>query len=131
MIFVDTSAWVALYAPKDFNHLAAKQFHKTVRDRFVTNDYVIDETLTVLKSRVNGQIALEVGVELFAGELVQIEWVSSADVQDAWEVFQRFRDKAWSFTDCVSHVMMRRLSVGAAFAFDEHFRQFGTVAVVP
>jgi len=52
-------------------------------------------------------------------------------VQAAWEVFRQFRDKQWSFTDCVSRVVIERLSIPAAFAFDEHFRQFGNVAVVP
>lgn len=42
-----------------------------------------------------------------------------------------YGDKLWSFTDCVSLVVMRRLEVRQAFAFDEHFLQFGTVAVVP
>jgi len=49
----------------------------------------------------------------------------------AWNVFRRFTDKAWSFTDCVSYVVMQRLKISTACSFDEHFRQFGTVAVVP
>ncbi len=50
---------------------------------------------------------------------------------NAWEIFSRFRDNEWSFTDCVSRVVMGRLGISVAFAFDEHFRQFGTVSVVP
>jgi predicted nucleic acid-binding protein len=45
-------------------------------------------------------------------------------------VFQRFHDKEWSFTDCTSRVVMQRLGIQRAFAFDDHFRQFGTVTVV-
>jgi predicted nucleic acid-binding protein len=57
--------------------------------------------------------------------------VLKADVEQAWVVFDRYRDKDWSFTDCVSFVMMQRLGITKAFAFDDDFRQFGTVTVSP
>lgn len=62
---------------------------------------------------------------------LQTEWVTDADFDQAWSVFQDFADKAWSFTDCTSRVVMQRLGVDQAFAFDNHFRQFGTVTVIP
>ena len=50
----------------------------------------------------------------------------------AWEVFRRFSDKRWSFTDCTSKVVMDRLGIaGPCLAFDQHFRQFGSIQVVP
>jgi len=127
VIFVDTSAWFSRYVPKDPNHAAAKWFDDQAHDEFVTSDYVIDELLTLLKARGNVERAVEVGNALFAGEIAQVEWVSKADVEQAWEIFDKYRDKDWSFTDCVSLVMMQRLRITKAFAFDQHFRQFGTV----
>ncbi|HEY3788942.1 MAG TPA: PIN domain-containing protein [Urbifossiella sp.] len=131
MIFVDTSAWYSRYVWKDPNHAAAKRFDDQPHDEFVTSDYIIDELLTLLKSRGNVERAVEVGNVLFAGELAEIEWVSKEDVGQAWEIFELYRDKEWSFTDCVSLAMMRRLGITKAFAFDQHFRQFGTVTVLP
>jgi uncharacterized protein len=87
--------------------------------------------LTVLKVRGEYQRALEVGPSLFNGEVCDLEWVTEADVKDAWQVFSSYRDKGWSFTDCVSRVVMERLRITTAVAFDEHFHQFGTVTVVP
>jgi len=52
-------------------------------------------------------------------------------VAQAWQVFATYRDKGWSFTDCVSRVVIERLGIATAFAFDVHFRQFGTLTVVP
>ncbi len=52
-------------------------------------------------------------------------------MKEAWKVFAAYQDKGWSFTDCVSRVVMERMGIVSAFAFDEHFRQFGTVHVVP
>ena len=49
----------------------------------------------------------------------------------AWQVFRRFSDKEWSFTDCTSKVVMDRLGITTAFTFDHHFRQFGAVTLVP
>ena len=57
--------------------------------------------------------------------------MTKTDVSDAWQTFRTFRDKRWSFTDCVSRAIMLRLGITQAFAFDHHFRQFGTVAVIP
>jgi predicted nucleic acid-binding protein len=50
---------------------------------------------------------------------------------DACRIYIEFVDKAWSFTDCTSYAVMRRLSITKALSFDDDFRQFGTVQVVP
>jgi predicted nucleic acid-binding protein len=75
--------------------------------------------------------AFSVGSRLLSQEVIQLEWVLPEDVHRAWEVFRTYSDKSWSFTDCVSQVVMERLGIQTAFAFDKHFRQFGTVQVVP
>jgi uncharacterized protein len=131
VIFVDTSAWFAYYAPGDVNHSAAREVFRRARDRFVTIDYVVDELLTLLKTRENPNRAAAAGKTLFEEKTARIEWVEEADVWSAWQTFNRYRDKQWSFTDCVSYVVMQRLRIKKAFAFDIHFRQFGTVAVLP
>jgi len=33
--------------------------------------------------------------------------------------------KEWSFTDCMSYVVMKQLDIDEAFAFDHHFEQMG------
>lgn len=131
MIFVDTSAWYSAYVRKDVHHSAARQFLQSTREPLVTTDFVVDELLTLLKARGAFQRALLIGSRLFRGAGARIEWVEQADVLEAWQVFRSHRDKDWSFTDCVSRVVMERLGITQAFAFDEHFKQFGTVAVVP
>jgi predicted nucleic acid-binding protein len=131
MIFVDTSAWYARYTPRDPNHRTAVSLHRSTSEPLLTTDYVIDETLTLLKVRGNFNRALEIGPVLLSGSLAQLIWVAPGDVESAWQIFDRYRDKAWSFTDCVSYAVIRRLGITQAFAFDDHFRQFGIVQVVP
>ncbi|MEP6669176.1 MAG: twitching motility protein PilT [Chthoniobacter sp.] len=67
----------------------------------------------------------------FSGEIATLHYLTEADILEAWRVFGRFSDKEWSFTDCTSKVLMERLGITRAFAFDEHFRQFGTLTVFP
>jgi len=57
--------------------------------------------------------------------------LNSEDIAETWEAFKGFSDKEWSFTDCSSKVVMEKLGIIRAFAFDIHFKQFGTIVVVP
>ena len=129
-LFVDAGAWFALFVPEDQHHEGAKRWFAAKPRYLVTTDYIIDETLTLLRSRLGPPRSIRIGNQLLQPGFCNIERVTEADFAAAWQVFSRFGDKQWSFTDCVSRVVMERLQVTTAFAFDEHFRQFGTVSVV-
>jgi uncharacterized protein len=131
VIFIDTSAWYAASTVRDANHQEAKHFLASVQERLVTSDYVVDETLTLFRARGENQHALTFGTEVIDGSFAELVTIDEQDFANAWRVFQQFHDKEWSFTDCTSRIVMERLGVRRAFAFDDHFRQFGTVAVVP
>jgi len=129
--FVDTGAWYADFVSDDPDHKAARAFLKKNTGRLVTTDHVIGETITLLRVRGRRARALDALTRLLSEKVARIAWVTEADVRGAFAVFQKFADKEWSFTDCVSYVVMERLGISKAFAFDHHFRQFGTVEVVP
>jgi hypothetical protein len=131
MIFVDTGAWFAALVPNDPDHAAADEWLATNTEPLITTDYILDELLTLLKIRNEYNRAIRVGEHLLEERIAELYWVSHEDVEDAWETYQQFQDKRWSFTDCVSRAVMERLEISTAFAFDDHFRQFGTVTVVP
>lgn len=131
MIFVDTGAWFAAFVPNDADHPAADVWLDQNTELLVTTDYVLDELLTLLKVRGEFERALRIGENLLAGAIAHLESITREDVTGAWEIFRDYRDKSWSFTDCTSYVVMQRLGIQTAFSFDHHFRQFGTVAVVP
>jgi predicted nucleic acid-binding protein len=131
MKFADTGGWFALFVPDDLNHVAAATWFAQQRQPLFTTDYVVDETLTLLRSRGQSTVALALGQQFFDDSLATIYYLTEADIRAAWQVFTRYADKEWSFTDCTSKVAMEKLGIAEAFAFDQHFRQFGTVAVVP
>src|SRR6266545_7929536 len=127
MIFVDTGAWYALSVTSDADHAAATTWLSTNRDRLMTTDYVLNELLTLLRARGENEKAIEVGRGLLEQRSVSLVFVLPDDVRAAFDVFAGYGDKKWSFTDCVSYTVMRRLDITTAFSFDQHFRQFGTV----
>ncbi len=131
MIFVDRSAWYAVFSLRDVNHAAAMTFVRSVREQLVATDYVVDETLTLLRARGEDRRAIAFGERVIEAQWAKIVRIEDADFSTAWTVFNTFRDKEWSFTDCTSRVIMERLGIQQAFAFDDHFRQFGAVTVVP
>jgi hypothetical protein len=97
----------------------------------VTTDYVIDELLTLLKLRESHRVAAAAGETLLHQNVAIVERITETDFGTAWQAFQQYRDKGWSFTDCTSKVVMERLGVTHAFAFDTDFEEFGTIVRVP
>ncbi len=131
MTFVDTGAWFALFVPWDRHHFAAHAWFANNEQLLFTTDFIIDETMTLFRQRGEGRRAIALGKLFFGGGVCRIHRLSDEEFLRAWEVFESFADKEWSFTDCTSKVVMERLGVTSAFSFDQHFRQFGTVTVVP
>jgi predicted nucleic acid-binding protein len=131
VIFVDTGAWFALAVPWDPDHHRIRAWFRSNTQLVVTTDYVIDETLTLLRARGANSRALAVGADLIGGRLAAVHKVELPQVHEAWDVFSNYRDKDWSFTDCVSYVVMKSLAITTAVSLDRHFRQFGFLVVVP
>ena len=130
-IFVDTGAWFAAAVQSDSDHLAASRWLAGNTEPLLTTDYVVDETLTLLRARGERTRSLLLGEAFFNARLAELYTLTSDDIAQAWEVFRRFDDKDWSFTDCTSRVVIQHLGIRQAFAFDHHFAQFGIVQVVP
>jgi uncharacterized protein len=131
MIFVDSGAWFSSIVPWDPDHALATRWLRQNVELLLTTDYVVDETLTLLRSRGERRRALDAANDFFRGRLADLHYLTQDDIREAWDLFVRYADKEWSFTDCTSKVVIEKLQIARAFAFDHHFRQFGTVQVVP
>jgi predicted nucleic acid-binding protein len=130
-VFVDSGAWFAAAVPWDANHAAAAAWLAGNTAPLLTTDYVVDEAVTLLKSRREPGRALVLGDQFFNGTLATLYFLTESDLHSAWQVFRKFKDKDWSYTDCTSKVVIEKLGLTTAFTFDHHFRQFGTLTVVP
>lgn len=131
MIFVDTGGWFASIVPTDKNHEKARDWFLQNREPLITTNYIVDETLTLFKARGEYKRALQIGEQFFNGSLSSVYNLNGEDLAETWQVFKQFSDKEWSFTDCSSKVVMEKLEITHAFAFNGHFKQFGTIIVVP
>ncbi len=67
------------------------------RDRLVTSDYVVDEVLTLLKTRFSAQAAIRAGESLFGEHLAALVYLTPDEVQRAWKIFPVHADKALEF----------------------------------
>jgi len=131
MIFVDTGAWYAMATPSDRDHERAKAFIAANTEPLVTSDYIVDELLTLFIVRGQKSKGFEWRRDVLEAGGTKLTRVSEEDFANALRIYEQFADKQWSFTDCTSYVLMQRLALHKAFAFDDLFRQFGTVNVLP
>lgn len=122
--FVDTSAWVASVNASDAGRKAAQQALRTPGVRLLTSSDVFDETVTLLRKRSGADTASQVG-DYLRSEEVELMPVDEEDRAAAWDLFKSRPDKEYSFTDCTSFVLMRRLGIKDAIALDDDFRQEG------
>ena len=131
MVFVDTGAWFAWHVPDDPDYALIRQWFQFNRQPLITTDYCVDETLTLLVARKRPALALDAGRVLFHHRFAQIHFLTPAQINRAWILFQQRAAAGWSFTDCTSKIVIDDLQIRTALALDDHFRQFGNVEVVP
>jgi predicted nucleic acid-binding protein len=91
----------------------------------VTTDYVVDETLTLLRIRLGLAAAEAWWNQAEGSSRLRWEYITIARADKARGWFFRYRDKDFSFTDCTSFAVMRELRLSEALATDQHFVQAG------
>ncbi|HEY3900217.1 MAG TPA: type II toxin-antitoxin system VapC family toxin [Chthoniobacter sp.] len=132
-VFMDSAGFFALWDAGDEHHSAAVRLQRTLagkRRHFLTTDYVVQETATLLLVRHSHAAAVDFLDTIEGSEALQLEWIGPERFDAARLLFRRHGDKEWSFTDCASFVTMRELRVRDAFTTDRHFRQAGFVPLL-
>jgi len=119
-----------LLAAKEINYItyiAIKTHQKVLSNgyRYVTTNYVLDETYTGLLTKVSHVAAVDFGERLRISKTVSIIHITPEIEEEAWKIFKQYYDKKFSFTDCASFVVMNQLNLTEAFTSDHHFEQMG------
>ncbi len=123
---IDTSAIFAIANRRDRQHAAALTVARkwlAGHHEFVLLDWVFVEAMTLLKSRLGSDPAVQTGRELRRNPLYRWIEVDVDAEREIWATFQKYADKEWSYTDCALLVMAQRLKVLRVFAYDVHFDQ--------
>lgn len=125
---MDTSGWVALFVNNDQNHKKAVSIFEGIKNSkafIYTSDYIIDETITTILVRGNHKQSVLAGEAFFTSKIIKIIHVSADYIQTTRGIYQKYKDKMFSFTDVTSFAIMKDLNIIKAFAFDREFTQAG------
>lgn len=131
-VMVDTWAWLAINHEGDQDHEVAKLANEELLEKgyiYVTTNFILAETYTLLRRKVYPQRAVEFGREIqqvIEAEAMELVRITLEMEQEAWEMFERHVDvKDLSYTDCTTFAAMRELGLREAFTNDEHFPMMG------
>lgn len=130
MVFIDTSAIIALFDKDDENHLKARTLLETIRKnriKLLISDYVLDESITTALSRIGHDAAVKVGDFILTSSIIEFIWLDKPLKMKAWDYFKKHADKIYSFTDCSSFTLMNDLKINDFFAFDDDFQKAGFI----
>ncbi|MFM8809682.1 MAG: type II toxin-antitoxin system VapC family toxin [Chthoniobacterales bacterium] len=132
-LFVDTAGWMACADRNDPAHarsVAVRDAKLRAGFLLVTTDYVLDETLTLLRLRLGLGAARDWWEGISRSPRVIVAEVDAELRDRAMEWFFRYEDKDFSFTDCTSFAFMRQEKIREVLTTDRHFRQAGFEVVV-
>jgi predicted nucleic acid-binding protein len=128
LLFVDTAGWMACADAADPAHdrcCTARDNALEAGQSLVTTDFVVDETLTLIRLRLGLNAARSWWDQLDRSTRLRWERIDTDRFEKARELFFQYRDKDFSFTDCTSFVVMREVRLTQALTTDAHFRQMG------
>ena len=83
------------------------------------------ETYTLVRLRLGHAAAHEFLQRVRASDRTARTFVAEAWEYEAENILAQFDDQDFSFVDATSFVVMRRLGLTQAFAFDDHFSVAG------
>jgi len=131
---VDSSAWIALTSADDHAHAQAQAFFaqeiQARRRQLLTTNFVLSETLTLLRYRFGLSVAETLWKSVQQSQAVGLLEVRHL-TEDIWveslDIFFKYRDQDCSLVDCTSFALIRSEGIDTAFAFDHHFWVMGFV----
>ena len=127
---MDASAWIAIAHRQDSRHEDARTYYRSIMSgtKLVTSDYVLGESITFLTYHQQRHLAIELHALVQAAvqvNLLEMEWITPAIHDHAWEFYQRFADQKFSYCDCTSFAICAQRGVDSAFTFDSDFARAG------
>jgi uncharacterized protein len=121
-IIADTSALIAIFFKSEKHHptvITYLQNNPTIE--IVIIETVFVEFVTWTRSRVSTLASIELG------NLIRVEHdyipMSDLDHLNSWEIFKKYDDKEWSYTDCSILEMANHLKIPNVLGFDRHLHQ--------
>lgn len=98
----------------------------------VTTNYVVIELVALLNSplRVPRPQLFQYVDAVRNATYVRLVHIDAAIDEAAWNLLKSREDKAWSFVDSSSFVVMQQLGIQKALTTDHHFEQAGFIRLL-
>ena len=78
----------------------------------MTSDYVIDETLTLIRARRSVNVATQFLEKIRKSRNLTLVWIDKDVFDKAAKLFEIANERqVWSFTDCTSFSIMKELGI--------------------
>jgi len=130
MIFVDSSAFLAILSVGDLYHQRARICWTNLleEDRtMLTNNYVILESMAIAQKRFGIGKVRDFQENLLP--FLEIEWVNEEQHKFAIDRVLSANRRQLSLVDCSAFGTMRHLGIETVFTFDTHFREEGFTVI--
>ena len=132
--FLDTSYILALEIKNEDAHQQVLQNWASLANSkpfLITTTYIFDEVVTFFNSRNLHYKAVEVGNRLLQSPDIELIEVDRYLFNQGWQFFQKYKDKSYSLTDCLSFIVMQEREIVTALTLDNHFHQAGFQILPP
>jgi len=133
VFFLDSSYIIALAQASDQHHAKALQMAVSVeqsKGRLVTTRAVLLEIGSALCKIKTRRDAIRLVNSLQASSQLNVVPLTEEVASQGWNLFCQRADKEWSWTDCISFVVMKELGLTGALTSDQHFEQAGFTALL-
>jgi len=132
-IFADAGYWIALLNPKDDLHDKAVSVSSSLGwVTLITTEMVLTELLNAFAEQGTKFRNLSAWLvqRLRQDANTRIVAQSSAQFDEALQLYQDRPDKEWGHTDCASFCVMEKESIAEVLTHDHHFEQAGFKALM-
>ena len=126
MMYIDTSAFLAMVNSDDLSHEIALQTWMELvenNEKLMCNNYILVESIALIQNRMGLEAVATLHNDIIP--VLEVEWLDESLHNAITETAIGTNRRALSFVDQSSFNTMRRHKISTAFTFDHHFRQQG------
>jgi len=130
VVFIDSSAWIAILDESNKNYSLARAYFEKILEqnaRVVTNSYMVDETLSYLKSHFSSEFAqkfLAIIDDSVLSINLRVDWISRRVRRSALINFLKNSNPKMQVKHFYIYETIKRKRVDLVFSFDEALKYF-------
>jgi len=128
LIFVDTSALIALGNQRDSFHSQAIRIDRDIRKtrkHYVTTSAILLELGNSFSQQHLRATAAHIITSIQESKRWTLVHMDKEFFAEGVTLFNRMTDKEWGLVDCTSIIIAKKMGIAEVFSTDHHFEQAG------